>query len=227
MGRLGRRTRRALIAVPVIVICLLLLAQLLLPRIAEDRISSRVGRYGHVESVSVSAWPAVELLWGDADSVTVHASALRITPAQAADLISQADGISRLDAHVDEVHLGKLRLTRARLTKRDSALHGEGIATGADVAVALPAGVGVSLVGSGGGRVAVHVTGNLFGVGAGLEAVAQGSGGRLVVHPTGLLLGALHLTLFAAPQIAVLGVEAHALPTTPPSYLLGISARLR
>ena len=37
--------------------------------IAASRISSRVGRYGKVQSVSVSAWPAVELLWGHADSV--------------------------------------------------------------------------------------------------------------------------------------------------------------
>ena len=45
--------------------CLVLaLAQVLLPRIAASRISSRVGRYGTVQSVSVKAWPAVELLWG-------------------------------------------------------------------------------------------------------------------------------------------------------------------
>ena len=42
----------------------LVLAQLLLPGIAASRISSRVGKYGTVESVSVSAWPAIELLWG-------------------------------------------------------------------------------------------------------------------------------------------------------------------
>ena len=56
---------------------LLVLAQLLLPRIAASRISSRVGRYGTVQSVSVSAWPAVELLWGHADSVRVKAGASR------------------------------------------------------------------------------------------------------------------------------------------------------
>ena len=47
----------------------LVLAQLFLPRIAASRISSRVGSYGKVSSVSVSALPAMELLWGDADSV--------------------------------------------------------------------------------------------------------------------------------------------------------------
>jgi len=45
-------------------VLLLGLAQLFLPRIAAGRITSRLGRYGRVESVSVSAWPAVKLLWG-------------------------------------------------------------------------------------------------------------------------------------------------------------------
>ncbi len=44
-------------------VLLFVLAQVLLPRIAASRISSRVGRYGKVRSVSVSAWPALELLW--------------------------------------------------------------------------------------------------------------------------------------------------------------------
>ena len=57
----------------------LALAQLLLPGIAASRISSRVGRYGEVQSVSVSAWPAVKLLWGSADSVTVRARSLRVS----------------------------------------------------------------------------------------------------------------------------------------------------
>ena len=45
------------------VVLVLALAQLILPRVAASRISSRIGRYGKVQSVSVSAWPAVELLW--------------------------------------------------------------------------------------------------------------------------------------------------------------------
>ena len=58
----------------------LALAQVLLPRIAASRISSRVGRYGKVQSVSVSAWPAVELLWGSVDSVRVAAGEPRAEP---------------------------------------------------------------------------------------------------------------------------------------------------
>jgi len=227
MLRRGTRSRRVAIAVPIVVLVLLVLAQLVLPSIAAHRISSRVGRYGHVESVSVSAWPAIELLWGHADSVDVHAGSLHMTPAESADLLSQAKGISRLDAHVDEMHMGALRLTDATLTKRGRALHGAGTVTAADAAAALPAGVGVTLLGGRGGTVAVHVTGDLFGVGTGLDAIARASEGRLVVQPTGLLLGALHLTLFDDPRVAVAGVEARTLSTSPPVYRLGISALLR
>ena len=75
-----RRLRIALLAAAGVLL-LLGLAQLLLPRIASSTISSRVGRYGKVESVSVSAWPAVELLWGSADSVRVKARRLSLSPA--------------------------------------------------------------------------------------------------------------------------------------------------
>jgi hypothetical protein len=41
-----------------------------------------VGRFGTVKSVSVRAWPAVELLWGQADSVKVRAASLDMNTEQ-------------------------------------------------------------------------------------------------------------------------------------------------
>ncbi len=227
MWRENAWARRVAIGLPALILVLLALAQLVLPSIAADRISSRVGRYGHVDSVSVSAWPAVELLWGHADSVKVHARALRMSPAQSVDLLAQGRGVSRIDARVDELREGSLRLTDATLRKRGSALHAQGTVSAADAAAALPAGVGVSLIGSRGGAVEVRVTGGLFGVGAAVDAVAQAGEGRLIVHPTGVLLGALRLTLFADPRIAVEGVEAGALGGAEAGYRLGMSASLR
>ena len=86
----GSRAIRIAAIVAAILLGLLALAQLVLPRIAASRISSRVGRYGHVEHVSVSAFPAIELLWGDADSVTVRTGPLSVSPAQAASLLGKA-----------------------------------------------------------------------------------------------------------------------------------------
>ena len=78
-GTAGRKLR-LLAYVAGGVVLLLALAQLLLPRIAASRISSRVGRYGKVQSVSVSAWPALKLLWGKADSAQVRAGSLSLSP---------------------------------------------------------------------------------------------------------------------------------------------------
>jgi hypothetical protein len=75
----------------------LVLAQLLLPMIAADRVRARVGKYGTVESVSVSAWPAIELLWGTVGSVKVRAKSLQISPAQTAKLLWEARRVKRKD----------------------------------------------------------------------------------------------------------------------------------
>jgi hypothetical protein len=63
-------------------VLLLALAQVFLPGIAAERIESRLERYGRVAGVSVTAWPAIELLWGHADSVRVHALRLNLNTAQ-------------------------------------------------------------------------------------------------------------------------------------------------
>ncbi len=189
------------------VVALLALAQLVLPRIAASQISSKVGRYGGVAHVSVSAWPAVELLWGDADSVTVRARRLAIAPAQAASLLWEGRGVDRLDVSAEAVRVGALALTGATLTKRGAQLEAHAQATAAAAQAALGPGVGVRLLGSGGGRVRVEVTGSLFGLGASLPAVAEAKDGALVAHPEGLL-ERLGLTIFSDRHVHVEGVEA-------------------
>ncbi len=207
-------------------VVLLALAQVLLPRIAASTISSRVGRYGSVESVSVSAWPAVELLWGDADSVAVRAGNLTLSPGQAGKLLSESRGVGSVDVHADSVRVGTLQVEDATLTKREGHLRAEGAVTGADVTAALPPGFGVKLLRSAGGEVEVEASGGLFGVDASVPAVALASEGRLVAHPVGLLIEALQLTLFADPHVYVEGVGASAEGATG-GYRLSMDGRLR
>lgn len=210
------------------VVVLLALSQLLLPSIAASRISGRLSRYGSVQSVSVSAWPAIELLWGSAGSVTVHARSLRLTPARSASLIGEASGAARMDVTVATLWEGPLRMTEAVLAKRGSSLAGSATAAAADVAAALPPGVGVTLLGSSGGRVTVRVSGGLFGLRAGIDAVGEARGGRLLAHPAGSsLLGGVQLTLFSDPGVQVTAIAARALATWPPSYRLSMTARQR
>lgn len=66
------RRRIALIAVAVLAL-LGAASQLLVPRLARDRLSQRLSaRLGPVESLSVGATPAIKLLWGDADRIDAH-----------------------------------------------------------------------------------------------------------------------------------------------------------
>jgi hypothetical protein len=208
------------------VVLLLALAQLILPRLAASRVSSRVGRYGKVQSVSVSAWPAVELLWGDVGSVRVRTGSLVLSPAQAASLLWEARGTASMDVSAESVQLGSLRLSDASLRKRGNTINAQALASEADVQAALPTGFGVKLLRSENGEVEVRATGALFGVGAAVNAVAGASDGELVAHPLGFLVEALQLKLFSDPHVYVEGVGASVQSEQPLSYRLTISARL-
>jgi hypothetical protein len=225
-GGVGR-SRRLALWLTVAALLLLALAQLLLPRIAASRISSRVGRYGSVESVSVSAWPAIELLWGSADSVRVRAHRLELAPAQAAKLLSESHAVARLDLSAERVQIGPLALSDASLRKRGRRLSAEASAGEAAIRAALPEGMQVRLLGSEAGRVEVQASGGLFGVQASVDAVAEARAGKLVAHPLGLLFEGLQLTLFSDPRVHVEGVGASERSTDPASYRLSMRASLR
>jgi LmeA-like phospholipid-binding len=205
----------------------LVLAQLLLPRIAASVVSSRVGRYGKVESVSVSAWPAVKLLWGSADSVRVRAKSLALSPEEAAKLLWEAHDTASVDASAESVRVGSLRLTDATLSKRGAALTAHGSASEADVQAALPSGLRVQLLRSEGGEVEVLASGGLFGIGASVKAVGQASDGKLVAHPLGFLVSGFRLTVFSGQHVYVEGVGASVATQQPLSYRLSMTARLR
>ena len=221
---MGRGARIGLVVAGVV---LLVIAQLLLPWLAARRISSRVGRYGKVLSVSVSAWPVLELLWGHADSVRVRAKSLALSPAQVGSLLWEARATSSIDVSAESVQLGQLRVSDGSLRKRGSALSAQALTSEADVAAALPSGFGVRLLRSEGGEVEVRATGGLFGIGASVNAVAGASDGKLVAHPLGFLIEGLQLTLFSDPHVYVEGVGASVQSEQPLSYRLTMSATLR
>jgi LmeA-like phospholipid-binding len=213
-------------AVAVALIVLLALAQILLPHLAASRISSRVGRYGHVEHVSVSAWPAVKLLWGDADSVKVTAGRLSMSPTQAAAMMWEGRGVAKMDIAAEEVRVGPLAVTDAKMTKHGAQLEAQADTTQTAAQAALGNGIGVKLLGSSGGRVRVSVAGSLFGVGASLPAVAEAQDGKLIAHPEGLLIEGVRLTVFSDPHVHVEGVGASVLKPSPLTYRLSMSALL-
>lgn len=221
-------TRRRLAAWLVgAVVALLALAQLVGPRVAASVISSRVGRYGKVDSVSVSAWPAIELLWGHVGSVRVRTGELSLSVKQAAALLWEARHTGSVDVSAGGVRLGSLHVTDATLTKRGAQLSASATISEAAVQAALPDGIRVRLLGSEGGKVEVEATGGLFGVQASVDAVGEASEGKLVAHPLGPLISGLQLTLFSDPHVYVEGVSASVAARQPASYELAMTALLR
>jgi hypothetical protein len=190
------------------IVGVLVLSQVLLAGIAAGRVREKVERYGTVKSVTVKAFPAVKLLWGDADEVRVRAGSLSTSPSQTAGMVSEASGTARVDGSAESLREGPLRLTDVSFHKDGSRMVGEGTISEEDVRGALPAGVGVTLLASGEGAVEVSVSGQLFGLSASVDAVAKAENGELVAQPKATLLEGLKTTLFANPKVYVEGVGA-------------------
>jgi hypothetical protein len=211
----GRENRRRAVkiagGVVVAAIVVVVVAQLLLPGIAAEKVREKIGRYGTVKSVTVKAWPAVKLVWGEADEVRVRAGRLKLSKAQTVALVKEAKGVNRLDTSAESVEEGALRLTSTKLEKHGSTVRVAGEVSEEDVKRALPAGIEVALLKSEGGTVEVQASGGLFGVRTSVDAVARAEDGKLVAQPTALLLSGLKLTVFENPSVYVEGVEARAL----------------
>jgi hypothetical protein len=209
------------------VVLALVLAQILVPKIAASTISSKLDRYGRVQSVSVSAFPAIKLLWGSADSVKVRMHTLDVSTHEAASLIWESRDAHEMQLSATSAKVGTLALEQLTLRKHGNDLTAEGGASAAAVAAALPPGVSVSLLRSEGGNVEVKAGGGLFGVSAAIVAVAGPLKGRLVARPLSLLLSGFQLTLFADPHVYVEGVAASPIGAEAGGYDLAMRARLR
>jgi hypothetical protein len=219
------------VAVPVL---LLVLAQAILPTLAARVIRDRVKPYGDLESVHVSAWPAVELLWGKADSVSARSPSLRLTLAQLTKLELEMRGIHDLDLTAKRFELkvptlpNGIALLEATIRKRGMFVDMQATLTQADLQAALPSGFTAQPVASGEGQVEVRASGSLFGVQMSMGALVKPLEGRLVVEPRGFpLAGIATVTLFSDPHLEVESVGVRVDSRQPPTYRLSIAARLR
>jgi LmeA-like phospholipid-binding len=220
-----------LLAVPVV---LLALAQVVLPVVAARVIRDRLGRYGYVRSVHVSAWPAVELLWGKADSLSATARGLSLTGPQMTKLAWESRGVRDIDLAVDRLDVkvpgipNGIVLRDARARKRGASMSLQATLTQADLTAALPSGFTVQPVASGGGQVEVRASGALFGAQASISALVRPLDGRLVAEPRGFpLAGFATVTLFSDPHTNVQSVGVQVIGKQPLSYGLSLTATLR
>ena len=213
--------RRVAIAGAAIVVALLVAAQIVLPGVAAQQLRDRLSRSGRVISVSVEAFPAIELLWHQADRVDVHLASYRAGTSKLGHSLEQTGDAGTVHARVDELETGLVTLQNATLRKRGDVLSGSALLTSADLRAALPPGVEVRPVASGGGGLVLQ--GSAFGFTA--DATLSAHDGALQLAPDLPLVGALlTFTLFHDPHVYVEGVGASAVPG---GYAVSARARLR
>lgn len=145
-----RRRRRALLLLGgplVLALLVALIAQVVLPDLATNRLRDRLQSLGTVSSVQVSSAPAVKLLWGDADEIDVRLATFRAgTPDSApaggsgslGDALDATRAIERLDVRIDELRLGPVKLTDVRVRKRGADAHVQATVATAELDRGLP-----------------------------------------------------------------------------------------
>jgi hypothetical protein len=221
------------VCVPVALV--VVLSQVLLPTLAAKRVSERVARYGTVKSVSVSAFPALKLLWGKADSVNVSAGALSVPSSQTAAWLWEAHNVNDVTTKADLVTITAipslptgLTLSDMRMDKRGSTIHSSATLTQQQLDEALPSGLRIEPLASGGGEVEARASGALFGVQASINALVKPIEGRLVAEPRGFPLASLAtVTLFSDPHLKVRSVGVRVLRNQPLTYDLSLTASLQ
>jgi hypothetical protein len=190
------------------ILALLVIAQLALPSIAENRLHDQLAKRGDVIEVKVSAFPAIQLLWHHADSVTVRMGTYRADAGQIGSQLGQARDAGTIDASAATVDSGLLTVHDATLHKRGNQLIGTARIDESDLVKAVPILTSVQPVASGNGELVLRGTATLFGVSATVDATVSARNGAIVVQPDVPLGGLATVTVFSNPHIYVNGVSA-------------------
>jgi hypothetical protein len=214
--------RRIALFAAALVVVVLVVAQLVLPGIAARRLRDRLARSGKVISVSVSAFPAVELLWDRAGEVDVRLASYRAAGgAGLGHALDQTADAGTINATVDELDTGLVTLRDVTLRKRGDVLSGRALLTEGNLQAALPQGLEVEPVASGDGKLVLQ--GSALGLTA--DATLSAKDGALQIAPDlPLISGLLTITVFRDPDVDVQGVGASAVAG---GYSMYASARLR
>lgn len=207
-----------------LVVIVLGVAQAVLPGIAAGRLRDQLGRHGRVLSVEVHAFPAIELLWHQADSVVVRMADYSSSASSLQRTLGQVADAGSLDASAGVLRAGLLTVHGAMLRKRGAELVGHGTVTESDLRTSFPVLDAVTPVAAGGGELTLQGTATLFGVSATVDATVRPQQGALVVSPDVPFGGLATVTLFSDPGMAVTGISA---TQAPGGFAVSVEARLR
>ena len=216
--------RIAALATAGVVILLLVLAQLVLPGIAAQRIRDQLSKSGRVLDVKVSAFPAVELLWHQADKVVVRMANYRSGSGHLASLLDQSSDVGTLDASAAQLTSGLLTVRNATLHKRGNVLTGSAGVNETDLRAAVPFLQSVTPVTSSSGQLTLQGTATLLGVTATVPATVSVQSGALLVRPDVPFGGLVTVTIFKDPHVEVQSLSA---ARTATGFSVSARGRLR
>ena len=184
---------RRLMIVAAVLLALLGISQLVIPPIVEHRIEGRLTAAGGTAHVSVSAFPAVRLLFDDGSSIDVNASGLDLTPQQEqAAVFSSLDGYDRVAVEIRDFRAGPFRLARFDLERPGAGAQYHLVAGGSTSAADIGS-YGAQRLGLPGGPLAGYLSNELLPhdtIPIHLDMDLSSQGGRIVVTSgTGTVAG--------------------------------------
>lgn len=211
------------LAAALAVLVVLGVGQLVLPGIAEQRLSDQLARSGTVLEVKVSAFPAIKLLWHRADSVVVRLGDYRSPAGDIGTNLARAADVGTLDVSARELDSGAITLRDATLRKRGDELVATATIRESDIRAAVPFLDNVQPVASADGRLTLRGTASLLGLQASIDVTLVARDGALVVAPDVPLGGLATITLFDDPHVRVQAVNA---ATAPGGFSIRVLAKL-
>jgi hypothetical protein len=142
---------------------LLVASQFVLPPLAADRVENRLTEGGGNANVSLSAFPAVRLLFGDGKRIEVRGSALDLDLDGRINVFDKLDGFDDVDLRLDDFRAGPFQMRAFELVRDGSEATYHLISRGRTTAAAVAA-YGATRLGLLGGSllgaVAAQLTGN-------------------------------------------------------------------
>lgn len=104
-------------------VALLAACQLALPGLAESKVRDRIERNGGTARVSISAFPAPRLLFGDGDSLKVSGSGLEVDVNRRERVLQRLDGFDSVDVRLTRLDADPL-VVRSFVLQRADGEHG-------------------------------------------------------------------------------------------------------
>ncbi|TMK75973.1 MAG: hypothetical protein E6G48_00220, partial [Actinobacteria bacterium] len=95
---------RWLLIAALVLVALFGVSQLVIPPVAEHRIEDRLTDGGGTADVSLQAFPAARLLFGDGTNLSVSGSGLDLGLQQQSNVFDKLDGFDRVEVSLKQFH---------------------------------------------------------------------------------------------------------------------------